>query len=237
MCHLMRSEEIKQGNKTTPSSPLVSLTLKYLCWALLLCRQGWRWDRLSRTALNLLSLDFCISPLSFWVQILGRGLNCNSLSLSMLLSFPPSRHARRPRLYPLPLSPFWCLLLFLLAEEGLRVPVHVGGVQQCFQGVRADQRGATPPRAAPASVAEMSWGSHRLSLGDGDVRESQLKGVLAWCAPDGRGRGQSLIIIWISISALVVVRPLPGCLQLVHLWLLVSAWMDTKSGYPSAPET
>lgn len=142
----------------------------------MLRRGGWRERLYSLTTCCLFSLDSCIPPLIVWAQTLGRGLDCNTLTEPVL---PPAllyiHHACLP--------PLWCYLF--LTEEGMRVPHYIRGVQQGFQGVRVDQSSATSSRAAPAaSVTDMSCGSNSFSLGNGDVRESQLEGILTRRAPD-----------------------------------------------------
>lgn len=53
--------------------------------------------------------------------------------------------------FPLPFLLLPLLLLLLSGEEGVGVPLHVGGVQgeEHFHGVRAAQGGAASPGPAP----------------------------------------------------------------------------------------
>lgn len=143
-----------------------------------------RWGRRGRmdslAAWGLHSLDLCVPPLCLWDQILWRGLDCDGFTWFVLL--PPS--CRRPLLSSLLISPLRFLLFLVLPKGDVRVPLYIGGVQQGFQGVSAEQRGAACPRAAPSPVTVMPRRSNRFGLCNGDVGESQLKGVLAWRAPE-----------------------------------------------------
>lgn len=157
-----------------------------------------------------------VPPLSLWAQVLRRGLNGDGLPLPLLL--PPScRHPLQLRS-----AGHHLLLLLLVSPQGdVRVPLHIGGVQQGFQSVRAEQGGATRPGAAPPPVAVVPCRSNRFGLGDGDVGESQLEGVLPRRAPKGRGGGQALVVVRIAVSPNLVVGPLAGRLQLAKLGLLI----------------
>lgn len=114
------------------------------------------------------------------------------------------------------------LLLLLVSPEGdVRVPLHIGGVQQGFQGVRAEQGGATRPGAASPPVAVVPCCPDSFGLGDGDVGESQLEGVLPRRAPQRRGGSQTLVVVRIAVTPDLVVGPLAGRLQLAQLRFLI----------------
>lgn len=150
---------------------------------------------------QLLSLGSCVH-LTVWVWTLGRRLDCNGLVVSVLAAG---------------------LRLFFPGEESVRVPLHVGGVQQLFRGI--DHGDPASPRADPAApLAVLARGPRRLS--DGDVREGQLEGILARRAPDGWGRRQPVVLI--GTPAVFIIGPLSGCLKLTQLRFLVSTWEETK---------
>lgn len=187
--------------------------------------RGWCWSgRTDGPAGGALpSQGPAIPPLSLWAQILRRGLYGDGLPLPLLLS-PSCCH---PLLLP---SPRHLLLLLLVSPEGdVRVPLHIGGVQQGFQGVRAEQGGAARPGAGPPPVAVVSCCPDCFGLGDGDVGESQLKGVLPWRAPHRGGGSKTLVVVCIAVSTDLVVGPLAGRLQLTQLGLLIATWTKKQS--------
>lgn len=158
---------------------------------------------------RLLSLGPCVH-LSVRGQTLGTGLDCDGLTVFVFAAgLPIPRHR---------------LLLFFPGEESMRVPLHVGGVQQLFWGI--DHGDAASPRADPAAPVAVLSGGPRC-LGDGDVREGQLEGILPRRAPDGRGRRQP--VVFIRTSTVFIIRPFSGCLKLTQLRFLISAWMETKN--------